>query len=141
MQAGFFPGPTGFHSSTDAVSETASIPVTPALASKAFNNSFTAYAKAINKAHGRTGALFQHRFGRIPVASDRYSAALVRSIHHNPRKHGFVEDFRDRPCSSYQTLMSDEPTPLARAAILDWFGRTGGLQNIHAIGGEEHKPG
>ena len=38
-------------------------------ASQCFGNLFNAYAKAINKAYGRTGALFQRPFGRIEVAS------------------------------------------------------------------------
>jgi putative transposase len=36
-----------------------------------FSNFFNAYAKTINKAYGRTGSLFQHPFGRIPITSDR----------------------------------------------------------------------
>jgi len=112
------------HTQTDAVS--------PALASKAFNNFLAAYAKAINKAYGRTGALFQHHFGRIPVTSDNYFAALVRYIHHNPRKHGFVSDFRDWPYSSYHTLLSDKPTRLERAVVLDWFGDVCGMRELHA---------
>jgi putative transposase len=78
--------------------------------SKAFNNFLTAYAKAINKAYGRTGPLFQHHFGRIPIRSERYFSNVVRYIHHNPRKHGFVEDFREWPYTSYHELMTDEPT-------------------------------
>ena len=126
---------------TDAVLKTASVservPVSPAFASKAFNNFLAAYAKAINKAYGRTGALFQHHFGRIPVTSDNYFAALVRYIHHNPRKHGFVSDFRDWPYSSYHTLLSDKPTRLERAAVLDWFGGVCGMRELHATGVDE----
>ena len=119
---------------TDAVSKTASVstPVSPALASKAFNNFLTAYAKAINKAYERTGALFQHHFGRIPITSDRYYAALVRYIHHNPRKHGFVSNFRDWPYSSYHALLSDKPTRLERATVLDWFDGARGMRELHA---------
>lgn len=36
-----------------------------------FSNFFNAYAKTINKAYGRTGSLFQHPFGRVPITSDR----------------------------------------------------------------------
>jgi putative transposase len=130
---------------TDAVSETASVSVsetpsvsvTPTLASKAINNFLTAYAKAVNKSYDRTGALFQHHFGRIPVTSSRYFAALVRYIHYNPCKHGFVADFREWPHSSYHTLLSDEPTQLARATVLDWFGGAGGMRKLHASGKEE----
>jgi len=36
-----------------------------------FSNFFNAYAKTINKAYGRTGSLFQHPFGRVPITTDR----------------------------------------------------------------------
>jgi len=60
-----------------------------------FSNFFNAYAKTINKAHGRTGSLFQHPFGRIPITSDRQFWNVMAYIHQNPQKHGFVKDFRD----------------------------------------------
>ena len=34
-----------------------------------FSNFFNSYTKAVNKAYGRTGSLFQKRFGRIDVTS------------------------------------------------------------------------
>ena len=67
----------------------------------AFAAMFTAYAKAINKAYGRTGRLFSEHFGRIEVTSERYFTNLILYIHLNPQKHGFVKDFRDWPWSSY----------------------------------------
>jgi putative transposase len=70
------------------------------LGSIAFSNLFNAYAKAINKACGRTGSLFQHPFGRIPVLTQSYLIQLVRYIHFNPQKHGLVSDFREWPYSS-----------------------------------------
>jgi putative transposase len=73
------------------------------LVSHAFNNFLVAYAKAINKAYGRIGALFQHHFGRHEVTSDFYFAKLICYIHFNPQKHGFVADFRDWPYSSFKT--------------------------------------
>src|SRR3972149_2465364 len=79
-----------------------------------FNNLFNSYAKAINKAYQRTGSLFQKRFGRIEVASDRYFLALINYIHRNPQKHGFVSDFRDYPYSSYHAMLSTKPTRLKR---------------------------
>lgn len=116
---------------TDAVSETASV-LTPAEVSRAFNNFLVAYAKAINKAYGRTGPLFQHHFGRIPVTTDRYFTALIHYIHHNPHKHGFVTDFREWPYSSYHTLLLEKPTRLERAAVLEWFGGAERLRYFHA---------
>jgi REP element-mobilizing transposase RayT len=104
----------------------------PRAVSRAFNHWLAAYAKAVNKAYGRTGGLFQHHFGRLPVDSERYLAALVHYIHHNPQKHGFVQDFRAWPHGSYRTLISERPTRLERAAVLGWFGGREGFIRFHA---------
>ncbi len=90
--------------------------------SQQFSHFFNAYAKAINRAYGRTGSLFQHPFGRVPVTSDRQFLAVIAYIHQNPRKHHFVDDFREWKWSSYNSLLSEQPTRLNRAAVLDWFG-------------------
>ena len=101
--------------------------------SQAFNNWLNAYAKAINKAYNRTGSLFQHHFGRLLVTSDRYFAALIHYIHYNPQKHGFVKDFREWHYSSYHALLSDKPTRLERAMVLNWFGGLQGFQKFHTM--------
>ncbi len=90
--------------------------------SQQFSNLFNAYAKAFNKAYGRTGSLFERPFGRIEVDSDAYFLQLIVYIHQNPQKHGFVDDFRDWPFSSYRTFLSTKPTRLQREEVLDWFG-------------------
>jgi REP element-mobilizing transposase RayT len=53
--------------------------------SQQFSNLFNAYAKAINRAYGRTGALFQRPFGRVCVTSDQHFIRLVTYIHRNPQ--------------------------------------------------------
>ncbi len=98
---------------------------------QAFSNLFNAYAKAINKAYGRTGSLFQHPFGRIRVDNDRYFARLVVYIHRNPQKHGLIDDFRDWPHSSYHALISTQPTRLKREEALAWFGGLGAFRLTH----------
>ncbi|MDO8588853.1 MAG: hypothetical protein Q7T82_17635 [Armatimonadota bacterium] len=105
--------------------------------SRAFNNWLNAYAKAINKAYARTGSLFQSRFGRLPINSERYLLAVIHYIHHNPQKHGLVKDFRDWPYSSYHALLSDKPTRLARPVVLDWFGGPQLLRQVHATPADE----
>ena len=94
---------------------------TPLVPSQQFGNLFNAYAKAINKAYQRTGSLFEHPFGRIPVTSDAYFVYLITYIHQNPQKHGFVDDFRLWPYSSYHTILSTKPTRLKRSEVLAWF--------------------
>jgi len=106
--------------------------ISPYPPSKAFNNFLTAYAKGINKAYNRTGALFQHHFSRKPISSNQYFTTLVRYIHQNPCKHGFVKDFRDWPFSSYHELASKAYTQLARPTVLDWFGNPDEFQRSHS---------
>lgn len=87
-----------------------------------FSHFFNAYAKAINKAYGRTGSLFQHPFGRVPITSDRQFWNVVAYIHQNPQKHRFVKDFRDWKYSSYGIILSDQKTCVNRSAVMEWFG-------------------
>ena len=105
--------------------------------SSSFSNLFNAYAKGINKTYGRTGSLFQHPFGRVPVTSDVQFHAVVRYIHQNPQKHEFVDDFRDWPYSSYDALISEKPTRLKRNMVLEWFGGRDEYAATHALLVEE----
>ena len=97
--------------------------------SRQFGTLFNAYTKAVNKAYGQTGSLFQNPFGRRPVTSDVYFTRLITYIHQNPQKHGFVSDFRDWPYSSYHACVSAQPTRVPCKKILSWFG---GLQELEA---------
>ena len=99
--------------------------------SQSFSNLFNAYAKAINKGYGRTGSLFEERFGRIPVTNDPYFTTLIFYIHSNPQKHGFVEDFRDWEWSSYHSLVRTEETTLKRDEVLDMFNGRRGFEEFH----------
>ena len=121
---------------TSQVSETCEVlatreVLTPREVSQHFSNLFNAYTKAINKAYGRTGSLFEERFGRIEVTSDRYFLQLIFYIHFNPQKHGFVDDFREWPWSSYHTLQAAGDTKLNRAEVLNWFGDAGKYEVFH----------
>jgi len=100
-------------------------------ASGVFSNFFNAYAKAINKAYGRTGSLFQHPFGRTPVLTQSYLMQAVRYIHFNPQKHGLVGDFRTWPYSSYRAHLSTQATRLCRDEVLEWFGGRQGFIIAH----------
>ena len=101
------------------------------LISNQFSKLFNSYAQAINKAHGRTGGLFEELFRRIPVDDEDYLVQLVYYIHANPQKHGFVADFREYPYSSYRTHLSKMDTKIRRAELLDWFGDADSYQKYH----------
>ena len=99
--------------------------------SKKFSDFFNAYAKAINKAYSRTGSLFQHPFGRVPITTDRQFWNVIAYIHQNPQKHKFVKDFRDWKWSSYGILLAEKPTKLKRDIVLNWFGGRESYLELH----------
>jgi putative transposase len=104
----------------------------PSPPGRAFANPFSTYTKAFNKAYERTGSLFENPFRRRQVDSDRYFSALVVYIHRNPQKHGFIDDFRQWPYSSYRAILSNQETRIQRADVLAWFDGPAGFQEAHA---------
>jgi len=99
--------------------------------SQSFANLFNAYAKAINKGYGRTGSLFEERFGRIPVTNDSYFMTLMFYIHFNPQKHRFVDDFRDWEWSSYHGHAGNGQPKLKCIEVLNLFGGLQGFEDYH----------
>lgn len=96
-----------------------------------FSNWFNAYAKAYNTVYKRNGSLFQRPFRRIPVLNPGYLETLVRYIHWNPQKHGFVSDFREWEYSSYHLLRSSTPTFLKRQELMEWFDQPSAFEEFH----------
>lgn len=96
-----------------------------------FSNFFNAYARTINITYGRTGSLFQHPFGRVPITSDRQFWNVVAYIHQNPQKHGFLKDFRDWKYSSYRMILTEKPTVVNRAEVMKWFGTRDNYLLLH----------
>ena len=86
---------------------------------------------SINKGYGRTGSLFEERFGRIPITNDAYFTTLIFYIHYNPQKHGFVDDFRDWEWSSYPALTGTGETKLKRDEVLGMFGTVNEFEKFH----------
>jgi putative transposase len=95
------------------------------------SNLLNSYTKSINKAYQRVGSLFQGRFGRILVDCDSYFMYLVAYIHRNPEKHGFVDDFRTYPYSSYHAISHQKATHIKSEDVLGWFGNLDTFNNCH----------
>ncbi len=94
-------------------------------------NLLNSYTKSINKAYEHVGSLFQGRFGRIRVDSDSYFIHLVTYIHRNPEKHGFVDDFRTYPYSSYRAIIHQKASQVKSEKVLGWFGNLDTFNNCH----------
>lgn len=87
-----------------------------------FSGLFNGYSQAINKRYSRNGNLFYRPFKRSLLKSLEKFYYNQYYIHHNSRKHGLVTSFLEDPCHSYHTLISDEPTFLAREEVFKIFG-------------------
>ena len=99
--------------------------------SQYFSNFFNAYTRGVNIATGRSGALFERPFERIPITNEKYLMRLIVYIHQNPQKHKFVEDFRDWNYSSYHELIGDISTRLQRDKMMELFGSKEDFIRIH----------
>jgi len=108
------------------------IPSVQLIISKQFSDLFNSYAQANN----RTGKLFEEPFRRILVNNDAYFTELIYYIHQNPQRHGFVNDFRIYPHSSYHAHLSNALTKLKRDEVLQWFGNKNEFEKFH-IGNRE----
>jgi len=120
-------------SSTDREEGQSRKPLGSKYVSDQFSNFFNAYAKTINKAYGRTGSLFQHPFGRVPITSDRQFWNVIAYIHQNPQKHRFVKDFRDWKYSSYGVILTlnGKPAGIKREEVIKWFGTRDDYLALH----------
>lgn len=88
---------------------------------KAFRDFFISYAKSFNKRYERTGSLFQYKFKRKEIRDLRYLTHLVYYIHANPIKANLCDLFSDWIFSSYNAILSSQPTMLQRQDVLAWF--------------------
>lgn len=52
-------------------------------------------------------------------------------IHYNTDLHGFTEDFRMYPHSSYGIFLAPKKTRLARSEILNWYGNVEHFKHCH----------
>ena len=96
-----------------------------------FSHLFNSYAQAVNKSFKRTGGLFETPFRRILVRDAAYRNGLVRYIHLNPKKHGFTDDFRVYPWSSYLSYRNRGQDTVERTEGLAWFGGEEGFIEYH----------
>jgi hypothetical protein len=65
------------------------------------------------------------------IDSDSYFIQLISYIHRNPQKHGFTDDFRTYPYSSYQTIQQQKHSRLQTQQVLNWFGNLTSFENNH----------
>jgi len=100
-------------------------------ASKQLGHLFNSYAQSVNRAHGRTGPLFESPFERKLVDNESYLMSVIYYCNRNAVHHGFVNDLRDWEYSSYHAVMSDDDTIIAMDEIIRRFGSIAGFGEAH----------
>ena len=97
-----------------------------------FSNLFNAYSKAINKKYNRQGSLFQEHLKRIEITDEKYLRNLIVYVNTNPSHH-HIADFEIYKHSSYQALITSQPTLLKRAEVVELFDDVENLRYVHQI--------
>jgi len=100
---------------------------------RVLNGTYTQY---VNRAHGRTGHLFQGRFHSILVDRNPYLLEVIRYVVLNPVRAGLAVSPQDWPWSSYRATVGLDESPewLDTGFALDAVSeRTGTLEQKQAL--------
>lgn len=99
--------------------------------SAAMHRLLLTYARRFNKRTGRTGHLFQNRFDRRSLDTDRYLMAAIRYVHANPQEAGIalIERY---PWSSFAEYLRAYDNDTTRgfsdpSCVLELFGSAEGF--------------
>ena len=103
-------------------------------ASKQLGHFLNSYAQSINKAHNRTGPLFESPFERKLVDTEGYIMAMIYYCHGNAVHHGFVNDLKEWEFSSYHPILTNDSSLVATAEVIKRFGSITCFE-------ESHRPG
>lgn len=99
--------------------------------SAAMHRLLLTYARRFNKRTGRTGHLFQNRFDRRSLDTDRYLMAAIRYVHANPQEAG-IAPIERYPWSSFAEYLRAYDNDTTRgfsdpSCVLELFGSAEGF--------------
>jgi putative transposase len=85
------------------------------------------YAQAFNRRHGRSGHVFQGRFGAVRMKSDAQLLLAARYIARNPVEGGLCGQPGEWQWSSHAPAVAEAgPAWLDTPRLMDFFGASGG---------------
>lgn len=102
-------------------------------ASKQLGHFFNSYAQSINKAHQRTGPLFESPFERKLVDNEAWLKSMIYYCHRNAQHHDFVRDFREWKFSSYNAIIRNDNTLVAAEKVIQQFGDVAAFEKAHSV--------
>jgi REP element-mobilizing transposase RayT len=85
------------------------------------------YAREFNTRHGRSGHLFQGRYGAVRIKTDERLWTVAVYVAMNPVKAGFCAKPDEWPWSSHAATLADRaPDWIDVARLMSYFGSAGG---------------
>ena len=87
-----------------------------------FSNWLNGYTKAFNKMYNRKGALFIDYLKRSSMEKDSDLTSFIFYIHKNAVHHGLCKKIGEWKYDGYTSILSNSPTLLQRAEVINWFG-------------------
>jgi putative transposase len=99
--------------------------------SKQIGHFFNSYAQVFNRANHRSGSLFVSPFRRKLIESELYISSVIFYIHANAQHHGYANDFREWPYSSYQQIADGNSSLINLKWIFEWFGSRENFLKFH----------
>lgn len=93
---------------------------------------FITYSMAINAQEKRTGSLFDKNFKRLKITENEYLLYAIFYTHFNPEKHAFIQNFHSYNFSSFQAIISKNPTKVNRKLVLEIFNGKNAFIEYHS---------
>ena len=79
------------------------------------------------------GSLFVLRVKRIMIENVEYLKHCTVYIHRNPIHHGFVEDIRHWPHTSYFKIRNQTCSFVMAEEVMSWFENMEAFENAHEL--------
>jgi len=100
-------------------------------ASLNFKRLFQSYSLAYNRSIKRRGTLLERPFKRKEVLKSEHISRLIRYIHQNPQKHGFVDNFRKWKWTSFHEVYGQNGNRMTSKFAEDWFLSKSEFESFH----------
>ena len=100
--------------------------------SRIFSNFFNTYAKHYNFKMSRQGTLFKRAFRRKEITEIKYLQNLICYVHQNPVKIGFASNLAGWKYSSFNAIISQQPTLILREEVIELFNDLENFRFCHA---------
>lgn len=101
--------------------------------SQNFKRLFQSYSLAYNRYYKRKGALFDSPFKRKEVVVNDHISLLIRYIHQNSQKHGYIDDFKQWYWSSWNEGYSENQSRVTSSFMENWFLSRAEFNDFHGV--------